>query len=228
MIIIGEEVFDQFGKEVSGNFVSAVHVIEELYSKLIFRKVKTDKISRLVFKFLPLSCEPPTFAPPQIAYSWPFDFGKFGQASPCMRKRMILDAAKEAVIWFACRSQWELPPLEEAYQAALDCGLILRGTSKKSWMSPDKKHRVRVRFEYDWDRILLFAVLTPIRSQRVLADVPLGTARPGNDVLRYYLADGTWPSNSSFVLCADTFIREKWLADFSNIIAAQNFSEHGK
>ena len=81
---------------------------------------------------------------------------------------------------------------------------------------------MRVWFNYDLESIELTAVLFRNRSRREIARKPLGLARPFQACLHYYLEEGEWTSDTTFVLRSpSTFTRETWTVDFSEEIEAE-------
>ncbi|MBN1591547.1 MAG: hypothetical protein JW888_18680 [Pirellulales bacterium] len=210
-----DAIVERFKGGFVAQFFREASCISILYMELISRQIVTEKTPSVVaFKFTDELLEPPE----KWAIggcSWPFDFAKYVQSTPSVKKRMIVDALQAALLWMASKMDWPLKPFETAYEEAIRRDLVLERMAKKSWVSPNKQYRVRVFFRYDLEGVELAAVLSKNRSSNELARLPLGVALPYHGCLADYLSDGRWTSNTEFILQSGSFIRERWVADFS-------------
>ena len=195
--------------------------VTELYAHLIHRKVSVEDTSKVCFEFTDEADGPPE-SWGVCRCPWPFDFARYVESDAPAKKRMILDAMQEALLWLASQEGWVTEPFVEAYEEMIRRDLMLETFAKKSWVSPNGKYRVRIWFNYDLEGIELTAVLFRNRSRREIARKPLGSARPFYGCLHYYLEVGEWTSDTTFVLRSpSTFTRETWTADFSEEIEAE-------
>lgn len=188
--------------------------IHELYRYLIRRRVRTSSDWKVILIFSDVVSAPPAEALPMRCY-WPFNFARYQRADRQVKKRMILDSMQDALLWLADKRGWDRIPLEEAYNEALARDLTLESYLKESWITQDKKYRVRVYFRFDLEAVHLEAVLFRNRSSDELARKELGTGRPYSGCMTDYAADGKWVTATSFQLRSSSFVREVWTVDFS-------------
>lgn len=204
-----------------GRFGEETTCVTKLYTHLIHRKFSTDDTSKAAFDFTDEADGPPD-SWGVCRCPWPFDFARYVESDTPAKKRMILDAMQEALLWLATQEGWATEPFVEAYEEMIRRDLTLEAFAKKSWVSPDGKYRVRVWFRYDLEEIELAAVLFRNRSRREIGRKRLGSARPFQTCLHYYLEEGEWISDTAFVLRSpSTFARETWRVDFSKEIETE-------
>ncbi len=154
------------------------------------------------------------------SFSWPFDFLQYVELQPDCKKRVLLDTLQEALLWIARRQGWPTEPFEEAYREALRRDITLEGMTRKSWLSPDGKYRVRVWYKYELEAVQLWAVLFRNRGRKELCRKVLGTGIPEHGCLWDYLSEGSWISPQVFELRDQSWFRKVWRADFSDVIGA--------
>jgi hypothetical protein len=214
-----------------GGFVSRFHrescCVTELYLCLIWRKVATPDTSKVQFVFSDLighPAEPEKTACGVMVQPWPFPFTDYKSSDKEAKKRLVADEFHKGLLWIARHRGWDERPFEEVYRQCLDRNLMLEAFwRKKTWLSRDKRVRVKVYYRFDLDAVELYAVVFDRRG-RELGRKLLGTGIPGVDCLRSFIGTGRWRSKSRFELCAKhTFLKEVWSADLSKILR-----EHGK
>ena len=148
----------------------------------------------------------------------PFDFATYHAADERGRRRMVVEELHHAILWLAERKGWDTAIFEHAAKKAAECDYVFEGISKASWASPDGKHRAKIAFRFEGDRVHFEAVL--LRRGKEIARRRLGTAPSGHDVLSYYLKHGRWLSPTMFGLKSASFIRENWQIDLTAEMAA--------
>jgi hypothetical protein len=240
-IVVGadEEIVERFRGGFVHKFARDACCIERLYLKLISRKVRTRGTAKVVFTFTDLVDGPPDHSPGCCFYPWPFDFTSYVDADVPTKKRMILDALQQALLWIASKEGWKVQPFHDAYKEAIGiaskegwkvqpfhdaykeaiaAGLVFDGTSKKSWVSPCGKYRVRIYMRFDLEAVDFWAVLYRNRSSKELVRKFMGKGIPAPDCLHAYTSNGRWRSGTVFELRASTFIGEEWTVDFRDVI----------
>jgi hypothetical protein len=188
--------------------------VTDHYSSLLYRLVRTEDSRRsLAFTFTDETSELPEFAPGCAHYFWPFDFAAYVQTDKLGKKALIAASMQAACLWVAGKENWWAAPLERAYQTLIERNYVFEGISKKSWLSPNKKYRAKVYFNFDLDRIDLYAVLYRNRSKTELGRIFLGKEIPVWCCLPDCLRLGRWVTETDFRLrtAADNLLA----ADFS-------------
>lgn len=215
---------DAIVERYKGGFVQRFHretsSVVDPYLAEIHRKVVTKETAKIGLTFTDEILEPPEYSPGRCYYPWPFDFAAY-TASPtnCAKQRLILESLHNALVWIAEREGWAIDPFNAACKTIIDRNFKFVGYSKKSWLCPNKRFRVRLYFDWQLDGIDLFAVLSRNRSTAEIARAHLGTAIPMAGILREYLNAGKWQSSSEFAVVASLPFRKEWVADFADLIA---------
>lgn len=214
-----------------GGFVKRFHgetcCVTELYRCLLLRKASTPDTAKVQFVFTDMTDRPARPEPTVcriMEQRWPFSFADYKEADKEAKKRLVLNVFHQALVWIADYRGWDREPFEEAYRQCIERNLVLEDFwTKKTWLSRDKRVRVKVYFRFDLDAVELYAVVFDRRG-RELGRTLLGRGMPEVDCLRRYVGIGRWRSNSRFELRAKhTFLKEVWVADLSEILR-----EHGK
>jgi len=168
-----------------------------------------------------------TTAPPENVYTmncvWPFDFSRYSELAQIdsepirgQRKRMILDALQEGLLWMSSQLGWEQQPFVDAHAAALERNLVLQATLKKSWVSPNKRFRAYVHFVLDSNGVVFEAVLHRNRTKQEVARKHLCTVEAYLGCVREYAGEVKWSNTTTFSMTTTSahFTRQHWEVDF--------------
>jgi hypothetical protein len=101
----------------------------------------------------------------------------------------------------------------------LKVNLKYDGVSKRSWLSPDKRYRAKIHFDFDLDQVQFTAILFRARSSQELTRKPFGTVKPCMTP-SIYASNVSWISPTKLqVLPLDVlFSTLVWTIDFSDEI----------
>lgn len=218
---------DAIAEDYKGGFVQRFHreacSVVEPYLVEIYRKVVTVAVAKVGFIFTNELKAPVEHSPQRRFHRWPFDFAAYTASSTREAKqRLVLDALHEAMIWIARHEDWANESFDAAYQTIIDRDFKFVGYSKKSWICPRKRFRVRLYFDWQLDGIDMFAVLFRNGSKDEIARQQLGTGIPMAGILHEYLNAGAWQSNTMFEVAVSIPFHKTWLADFAVPIATDS------
>ncbi|MEZ6058377.1 MAG: hypothetical protein R3C01_16880 [Planctomycetaceae bacterium] len=129
---------------------------------------------------------------------WPFDFEAYLVVSDQQKRQWILDALHAACLFLAKRKQWDPTPFEDSYAALMAQDLCATFISKKQWVAPNQKIKVRVGMAMDLDRSYVFVVVYKNRSQFVLQKIPMFDVHPVNCWSYMDIRQGEWLSPTQF------------------------------
>jgi hypothetical protein len=147
-----------------------------------------------------------------------FDFAAYRAGSNDDKRRLLVELLNTVCLYTARTRAWDLAPFDAAYKEALNRKCKLEEFGRRTWLSPDRKHRARVSYVCDIDCTWLTCVLTKSNSRAEIARKPLGKALPGAYALQAALGEGEWISRSTFELRDEAYSQGRWRADFSDVM----------
>jgi hypothetical protein len=214
------ELVERYRGGFVGRFNSEVCCITTHYEKLVWRKVNTVNTGAVVFVFTDSIKSPPTEYGVHNC-KWPFPFVDYMGSSTPQKKRMILDALHAALLWISKKEQWDSSAFKEAHQQILRNDLQYEGMSKRSWLSPNRRFRAKIHFNFNLDEVAFSVVLLRARSAHEVSRMPLGKVKPFEDALSC-VDKAAWISPTQFQVKSspNSFVRFEWTADFSEAISA--------
>lgn len=189
-------------------------------SKLIWRKIKTEKTQVLHFVFTDLIDSPPSAESPLPTSHliWPFDFSNYLHQNELGKKSMILDTLVDGLHWVFRHTGWPVNAINEAVQTIRTLNYNMSGLAKRSWASPSGQFRVRLFYRLELDALHVESVLFNRTGKVEIARKLLCQVPPDDDCLNNYLSDGCWISETQFQLRSKGWWDKKWVADFSQEI----------
>ncbi len=218
---------EALGERIGGGFVQRFHrdtiCIVEMYHALLGTKVNTNDIAKVV---LIVSDDITMHTAARrveqllnvVTLRWPFVFDRYIANDDAQKKALILDSLQSALEWLAARRHWNVTPFKRAHELCQRQGLRFTGVSKKSWVSPDRRFRVRIAFDFELAFVRLFAVLKRNRSSREIGRVYLGDGIPGDGCLHDFLKEGIWKSRTVFALKPTRFVHALQEAEFASVM----------
>jgi hypothetical protein len=187
-------------------FVSWFHrescCITELYISLLHRRIVTPDTVKVHLDFIDADGASPAIEPPCLSVAmgrWPFDFATYAKMDPAGMKRALFDALHSALVWIAGELGWDTAPFETVKEEALAKNLQLAGWSKKSCLSPDKKYRARVGFNWELRSVDFFVGIFDRRG-RERGTKYLGSMVPEMGKVASFLTPGKWNKRNVFRL----------------------------
>lgn len=218
-----DAIVERYKAGFVGRFHGHTCCVVEAYRALLSRKIDGGEIWKIICIGTDTIAEPPGTSEYDatdgiITVSWPFDFSEYVASDPHAKKRLILEAINAACLWTAGQRGWDCGPFETAYETILGRDLDFEGFSKKSWVSPSKKYRARIFFEFQLEAVKLTAVLFKNRTKQEVARRYLGKGIPTPGCLHGFLRIGKWNSENEFVLMLQGFWAKQLTADFSDVM----------
>ncbi len=200
--------------------------ITELYRSLLRKRVVTADTAKVHLEFLDEDCALPSFRPPRLSVvmaKWPFDFSAHAEADSAGKKQKLLGALHSALVWIANDLGWDAAAFETIRAEATARNLALAGWSKKSCLSPDRKYRAKVGFNWELRTVDFFAGVFDRRGREV-GRKRLGTAVPEMGRCDSFLrSPGTWSRRNLFRLRIDRTsfeLPDSWQVDLSDLLPA--------
>ena len=210
---------------IVAEFALNAHCIADMYRTLLDRKLVTPDTAKVCVSVTDALEGNPTTSDVQqwinvAMVPWGFDFRVFDASSGLARKRLLLDALHHALIWLAEVRGWNGAPLGVTYQRCLERRIKHSGMlEKKSWPTHDRKHRLKLFFDFELETVELWAVLF-CRGGDELVRKPLARVRAHANAIDALVGEGRWVSPTQFRLHARSveYWETEWTCDFSNVL----------
>lgn len=224
MVVYADEtIVDRFPSGFVGWFHRETCCVTDWYSSLLRKKVSTADTTKVHFKFVEHEPFVPTVR--QLIHvadaKWLFRFSEYAQRDDVGKKRMILDAVQDALLWIAKDRKWDTGGFEECYAAMMARDLIFQGWSKKSWLAPDRKHRARIGFYFGL-RAVDFCVGIFDRKGNEIGRRSLGSVAPAMGIVDDVSKGiGQWRARGRFRLSIPFccfHVPKSWDADVSDLL----------
>jgi hypothetical protein len=195
---------EQIAEGLPSGFVGWFHrescCITELYCSLLSRKLVTSDTAKVNLVFVDQAVSAPTVRQLLAVADarWPFDFPSYAERDELGKKRMMLDSLHAALLWIAKVRGWGTKAFNDAYSQALNRNLTFEGLSKKSWHSPNRRHKARIGSSYGLRNIHLVLLVYDSKGNE-LGRKPLGEVVPEMGVVHWILRQkAAWNSRNVF------------------------------
>ena len=97
-------------------------------------------------------------------------------------------------------NHWETQPFVEARQKLLDVNLEWIDISKRQWVHPKKKIKVRIGVRLDLDKFSLFLIVYKNRTEHEVCRIPVREIYPCGNWDDIYLKRAKWDSPNRFTI----------------------------
>ena len=136
-----------------------------------------------------------------LRFPWRFPFDDVIGRDEAAKKRAILDALHEALVWLAKREGWSLSPFETAYRGCLDCGIVNAFFWKdgKAWASPNRRHKARIFYRFGPWTAETYAVIYD-KADREVGWSMLTQVMASDAIIAELLGSCEWKSDEKFVV----------------------------
>ncbi len=200
--------------------------ITELYVSLLSKSVATSDTAKVNLTFTEIGELAPTLRQLiNVADArWPFAFTEYAKGCESEKKRMMLDGLHSALVWIGNERAWDVCGFRRCYDEVVRRNLTFSGWSKKSWASPNRRHRARVGFFWGLRSVDFFVGAFDTRG-REIGRKALRSVVPEMGVAHSLLKGlGIWQADGTFRLVVDgphVPLRGTWEADLSDLVAGE-------
>lgn len=148
----------------------------------------------------------------------PFEFAQYECGDVPVKQRLLCGVIQGALHFLSLSYGWSHDAIASAYEAVIASDFTFQGMLPETWLSPDRKHRIRIWFEWELEWIRLYGVLFRNRSSTELSRHFLAKIVPENGILRHVICKGKWISSRRFRLESGLFFGNAWTVDFSDTL----------
>jgi len=218
------EIVERYQKGFVATFARHSHCMVELFLSHLYRRISTPDTAKVCIVGTDQLNRPPKESEVQVminvlAFPWPFDFMRYERADNREKKELMVQGIHDGLMWIGKIREWDVGPIDEALRACRNEDYRFEGFwTKKTWTSPNKKHRIKVYFVFDLDEVKLFAVLFD-RKNNKLGKTLIATHFPVQDAIRALVGEGKWKSAKKFELKSNsTYWKHKWTVDLGDLV----------
>jgi hypothetical protein len=219
-----EQIVDRFPSGFVGWFHRETCCITEWYVSLLYRKVLTSNTAFVKLLFTDQSDFNPSVR--QLLNvadaKWIFDFAAYAELDEKGKMRAILDSLHAALLWIGREREWDTEALRDANDEMLEKDLRFESLSKKTWFSPNRKHKAKVGFAYGLRAIHFFVVVYDKKGNE-LGRKPLKDVAPEMGVIHWVLKQKpVWNTRNMFRIKTDGYcfhLPKTMEADLSDLVA---------
>ena len=199
------------------------HLIAEIY-----QLIKTKNIAKVVFTYY----HPDVFSELDrtryddldgvIRGHASFDFDTYNSEGFSIhdRKHLISESLKTNLSLFCKEFSIDFLPFENAFRRIEERNYCFGGITKKKWFSPDKKHKIHLRVNYDLEYVDVEALLYKRNTSKAIGHHFVSKFRPSDGCVAECGNNVEWTSNTTLQSRVPGFMGKKItirLADFEPI-----------
>jgi hypothetical protein len=150
---------------------------------------------------------------------WPIDINRLKNISADEWIRIHFEEMHKACMHQAVVCGWPVDPFETARRAVLDSNYRYLGFSKGNYYSRDRRYRMRLYFDMDWEWFVVHAVLCD-RNWREIAKRELARYPAcGAPVHQFLRAKSGWATKSKFMFISS----DNWFEPRQATISLEDF-----
>ena len=191
--------------------------ITRFLTALLFRKVRSDFLAKIVCHFFPFNTELPKDKMCSVShvliFNTHFDFFRYNEEgkSEKERSRMIANKLKEELVINFKKYNLNTDALLKAFETIEEKEYVFSGICKKSLHSPNKKYTIKFKCYWRLGGIDFYVIASRYRSRSILCQTFLSTIRSDYNTIEKYIDSVEWISEDEFVCKMNDLIGKKKL-----------------